>query len=71
MKFGEVDSDIALNLNRCKNINEVIDAIAHELAHIVMGSESDNNEHASKWSELKNEMSQRYFSTPQGGVGVE
>ena len=59
--FGGGEGDIALNLNRCKNIKDVLNAIAHEMAHIMLNSEVDDNKHKDKWTQLNDKITRRYF----------
>lgn len=51
--MGEDIINIAINLNKIKSDNMVIEAIAHELAHICNASQQHDNEFHSKRQELE------------------
>jgi predicted SprT family Zn-dependent metalloprotease len=46
--FNYKSADIVVNLDYCKDDTGIAQAIAHELAHIVMGT----SDHGNVWSEL-------------------
>lgn len=52
--------DIALNLTRVKSEYEVIDALAHELAHVTTNTTQDDNAHAHEWACLREIITKKY-----------
>lgn len=55
-------ADIALNLNLVKSADEVIDALAHELAHVTANTERDDNSHAAEWERLRALITHKYYT---------
>jgi len=60
VRFTDDRADIAINLNECKSASQVIDAVAHEVAHIILNNNQDDNPHAEKWAELRDIITQHY-----------
>lgn len=52
--------DIALNLKQVKSLSAVIDALAHELAHVTTGCVQDDNTHAAEWVRLRALITRKY-----------
>ena len=52
--------DILMNLLYNKNLEDVIDSLAHEMAHIVLGTGGHGREFARKWDELRKWMAREY-----------
>jgi len=50
--FNKKNADIVINGNKIKEINDVIDGVAHELAHIVLNSKKHNDKFLSKWADI-------------------
>lgn len=51
---------VFLNGNNCKSLDNVIDALAHELSHVVTGDQQDSNRHKKTWDSLKEKIKEEY-----------
>jgi hypothetical protein len=52
--------DILMNLLYNKNREDVIDSLAHEMAHIVLEDEGHGPEFNKKWEELRESITREY-----------
>ena len=52
--------DILLNLLYNKTLEDVIDSLAHEMAHIVLGNEGHGPEFDRQWAALRNKIGSEY-----------
>lgn len=52
--------EIYLNLKFAKTINDVIESLAHELAHVILDSDRHCNNFTIKMNELKNLIKEKY-----------
>lgn len=62
VEYGESSIQIFLNGNVCKDIDSVIDAIAHELAHSTTREQNDNEIHAEAWERIREKITTEYHS---------
>jgi hypothetical protein len=62
IEYGESSIKIFINGNVCKDINSIIDAIAHELAHSTTGEQNDNEIHAEAWERIREKITTEYHS---------
>ncbi len=60
VEFNGGRADIGINLKQVKNVQEVIEALAHELAHVVLGDSAHTEEHKKKWRELTDKIKVKY-----------
>jgi len=51
---------IFLNGNVCKSEDSVIDAEAHELAHVVLNHDQHGEDHTAKWLEIRERITKEY-----------
>ena len=54
--LGDEVIDIALNLNYLKTEDEVVKAVAHEIAHVLADSAVHGAGHRATWNELEKKM---------------
>jgi hypothetical protein len=52
--------DIFMNLLYNKNLEDVIDSLAHEMAHIVLGQEGHGPDFERTWAELRKRITREY-----------
>ncbi len=52
--------DILLNLLYNKNLEDIIDNLAHEMAHIVLGDEGHGPEFDRQWTKLRRSITREY-----------
>lgn len=52
--------DILLNLLYNKNLEDVIDSLAHEMAHIVLGEDGHGPEFDRQWTKLRRSITREY-----------
>lgn len=62
VEFSKGEVDIAINLNNAKKIIEVIEAISHESAHVVLNSTKHNDEFSKKWLEIRRNILDAYYN---------
>jgi len=53
-------ADILLNLLYNKNLDDVIDSLAHEMAHIVLGDDGHGPEFDLHWTKLRRSIIREY-----------
>lgn len=58
--------DVFINGNVCKSIDEIIDVLAHEIAHVTIGDSQHGNEHGLKWVELRGKFGTEYKNGSKG-----
>lgn len=60
--FNDKNADIIINGNNCKTDKQVIRAVAHETAHIVLKNNEHNNNHTMLWDEIDKEFNIAYLA---------
>ncbi len=65
VQYDDKNVDIAINLGCIKSIKDVIAAISHELAHVILGVDTDDQSHQKEWVRLEEEITRLYH---KGGV---
>lgn len=58
--FNSDEATIYLNGNKCKSLDMVIDAVAHELAHVITEDQQDSGRHKKTWDSLKEKIREEY-----------
>jgi len=53
--------DIALNLQYIKSTDEVLEAVAHEVAHVVAGTDEHDNKFAKTRDQVLEKLRQEYY----------
>lgn len=53
--------DIALNFQHVKSVEDVLAAVAHELAHIVAGTPHHGERFEAVWKEIKEKLMEDYY----------
>lgn len=59
-EFNESKVLIIINGNKCKSIDEIIESIAHEIAHVIINNNQHTNEHEKTWRIIQEEMKRKY-----------
>ncbi len=54
--MGDIEVNIAINLNKVKSDTMVISAIAHELTHIVLDDYHHPEDFQEKWRSIESEI---------------
>lgn len=60
VSFDEKSASVAINLANIKSVNDVINALSHELAHVVLETNEDDNAHFKKWESLRLKITKCY-----------
>ena len=60
--FNKSRVDIVINSLRIKSVEDVIEAISHEIAHVRIGSDKHNDEFAKLWNELYSKIRVEYIA---------
>jgi hypothetical protein len=63
--------DIFMNLLYNKNLEDVIDSLAHEMAHIVLGQEGHGPDFERTWIELRKRITREYRDLERLGKAIQ
>lgn len=66
IKAGLVDdgktAEILINFNILKKENDIIKGVAHELAHSILFTDTENEQHKIKWEKLEKIIKEKYYT---------
>jgi len=58
--FNNIEANIVINSSNIKSVEDIIDAVAHETAHIILGTNEHSKRFLAKWNELFAEIKSKY-----------
>lgn len=62
VSFNDLSADIVLNGSLCKTDEDVIEALAHEIAHIMDGNTHHDNEFPNRMGAVSTQLRKEYYS---------
>ena len=59
--FNEDHAEFLLSMNEVKDLEKVIQALAHEIAHVQLGYSDHTNEFYDMWKEMEEIIKDKYY----------